>query len=367
MLIHAKLIGNVYVASDSDPTKISLRGCLLLGSIDGKSNEDAYMFSVINLDKQMVLPKHVCFKGYNDMYGRIRDINGNQYVEFSSDDIGDPAVRHTIHVNEDDTIRIKSDYLDKFWRRDPNWIKADSDGSNDNPADTDETLFRAVKLGLGHSDTFALQSLGNNMYCKLLTTEGKVRCLNAAIPTITKEATLKLEEAVLSRRIYDVEYHVKDANVYDKKILTMATAKAENRTSSGHTAKLTLKYSETKERTWDSSVSLKLGVKTTVEAGVPEISSVSIALETEFTESYTWGTSEALTEEHSVDYAIKVPASTTLKLRVLATQATCNVPFSYHQEDVLTTGQKIVSKFDDGIYRGINSYDFIYEVTEEKH
>ncbi|OEL38756.1 hypothetical protein BAE44_0000226 [Dichanthelium oligosanthes] len=356
-LIHAKLTANVYMLSDSDKTKQTLRGCLLLGDKDS-SNKDAYMFSVINLDKQMVLPKYICFKADNDMYGRIID-DDNRYIQFSSDDIGDPRVRHTIHTNEDGTIRIKSALNDRFWRRDPNWIKADSDDTTSN---NPNTLFRAVKFG----DMFALQNLGNNRYCTRLTLDKKKSCLNADVSTITKESQFRLEEAVLSRRIYDVEYHLMDAKIYDKKVLTMATAQAVNRASTDNTVKVTLNYSVTKERSWESSVSLKLGVTATVSAGVPEIFGVSMELQAEITGSYTWGKSDTRTQEHSVEYEINVPKKTKHNLRVLATQAMCDVPFSYFQEDVLTTGEKVVQKFDDGIYRGVNSYDFTYEVTEEK-
>lgn len=353
-------MGHVYMASDYDATRTTLSGCLLLEDKQ-RSNKDPYMFSVIDLDKQMVLPRHICFKADNDMYGRIFD--DNNYVQFSSDDIGDPRVRHTIHTNEDGTIRIKSDHTDRFWRRDPNWIKADS---NDTTTNDPNTLFRAVKLGGGDGYSFALQNVGNNNYCKRLSYDHRDSCLNAALPTITKEAQLRLEEAVLSRKIYGVEYHVMDAKIHGSKVLTMATAQAVNRASTGNTATLTLKFSVTRVRTWESSVSLKLGVTTTIKAGVPNIASAEVELQTELTGSYTWGKSDTRTEEHSVVYELEVPAKTKLNLHVLATQGMCDVPFSYLQEDVLTDGEKVVRKFDDGIYRGVNSYDFTYQVKEEK-
>lgn len=357
-LIQAKLMGHVYMVSDdSDPTT-TLLGCLLLQDVQS-SDKDPYMFSVIDLDKQMVLPKHICFKGDNDMYGRIFD--DHQYVQFSSNDIGDPQVRHTIHTNEDGTIRIKSDGTDRFWRRDQNWIKADS---NDNTSNDPNTLFRAVKLD--DADLFALQNVGNNNYCKRLSYNNKDNCLNASLPTITKEALLRLEEAVLSRKIYGVEYHVKDAKIHGSKVLTMATAQAVNRASTENTATLTLNFSVTRQRKWESSISLKLGVTTTIKAGVPSVARAEVELQTELTGSYTWGKSDTRTEEHSVEYALAVPAMTKLNLNVLATQGMCDVPFSYLQEDVLTDGEKVIRKFDDGIYRGVNSYNFTYQVKEEK-
>lgn len=307
----------------------------------------------------MELPKHVCFKGDNGLYLSARIIQGYNYLQFSSNDMGDPTIRHTIHTNTNGTIRIKSDHFGKFWRRSPNWIWADSDDTiSSNP----DTVFRVVKFG----DIFALQNLGNNYYCTRLTTERKVSCLNASVPSINQWAHLRIEETVLSRRIYNIVYNVMDAKVYNQKVQTMATETAINRTATTNVAKLTLKYGVTKRRTWDSSVSLKLGVATTIQAGVPEVSSASVRIEHEFTEAYNWGESRSHTEEHSVEYEIPVPAYTKVTLSMMGKQGSCSVPFSYYQEDILTDGQKVVNKFDDGIYHGINSYDFTSEVTEEK-
>ncbi|CAL4896494.1 unnamed protein product [Urochloa decumbens] len=307
----------------------------------------------------MELPKHVCFKGDNGLYLSARVIQGYNYLQFSSNDIGDPTVRHTVHTNRDGTIRIKSDHFGKFWRRSPNWIWADSD---DTAGDNPDTVFRAVRFG----DMFALQNLGNNYYCTRLTTERKVSCLNASVPSINMWAHLRLEEAVLSRRIYSIEYRVMDAKVHTQKVQTMATETAVNRTGTASAAKLTLKYSVAKRRTWDSSVSLKLGVKTTIQAGVPEVASSSVEIRHEFSASYTWGESVSEMEEQSVQYDLPVPAYTKVTLRMMGRQGSCDVPFSYYQEDILTDGQKVVNKFDDGIYHGVNSYDFTSEVTEEK-
>jgi len=38
----------------------------------------------------------------------------------------------------------------------------------------------------------------------------------------------------------------------------------------------------------------------------------------------------------------------------------------HHNDDVLSSEEKVVYKFDDGIYRGVNSYGFKVDVTEVK-
>ncbi|TVU26918.1 hypothetical protein EJB05_29491, partial [Eragrostis curvula] len=256
-----------------------------------------------NMDKR--LPKYVLFKGDNGNYmaaGTPPDTD-QVYLQFyvSPEDKLMARCRHTIeYTNDSDgSIRIKSDYYDgMYWKLSPNWIWVNSSDSSDSDSYRN-TLFRPVKIGEG---TYALQNLGNGNYCHRLTADYKQSCLNASSPSIGREAYLT-------------------------------------------------------ERKWDSSVSMKFGVKTTLQAGIPEVASAGIEIETEFSSSYDWGQSIQETVEESTDYEVTVPPSTKVKVSVVAKQATCDIPFSYTQEDVLTTGETVKTTFNDGIYRGVNSYD----------
>ncbi|KAM2058092.1 hypothetical protein ACFX16_030709 [Malus domestica] len=79
-------------------------------------------------------------------------------------------------------------------------------------------------------------------FCKSLTTEGKDNCLNAAVPTITQETRLELEEVVVSRSIYNVNFRVLDARVYNQRVVTMATGAAINLTNEQNTVDMKLSY-----------------------------------------------------------------------------------------------------------------------------
>ncbi|KAL6641727.1 hypothetical protein ACP70R_019908 [Stipagrostis hirtigluma subsp. patula] len=327
-LQHVRLKRTVYMLPNAHPNTKTLRaGCMLLGDKD-KSGKDADILSVIILDGEEV-PERICIKGDN---------------------------------GKDCCIVIKSDYFGKYWRLSRNWICADTHDYFD-ASNNDDCCFLVYKVG----DKFALQNLSSKNYCKRLSAEGKWDCLNAAVPTITWEAQLRLEEPVLSRRIYGIEYGLEDARVFGEKVLSMDSQTSVNRTGTPYTAKLNLRYSVTTQKTWNSSVSIKLAAKTNITAGVPQISSSTlIEIQSEIAESYTWGETESRTEEKSVNYEVRIPAYTKVTLTLLATQGICDVPFSYCQEDVLTDGQKVVTYFDDGIYRGVNSYDFKSDVKEEK-
>ena len=55
-----------------------------------------------------------------------------------------------------------------------------------------------------------------------------------------------------------------------------------------------------------------------------------------------------------------------MTVTAVVTRGSFEVPFSYMQADLLTTGDEEIQKLNDGIYGGINCYNLRYETTEEK-
>ncbi|KAG8090124.1 hypothetical protein GUJ93_ZPchr0011g28880 [Zizania palustris] len=314
-------------------------------------------YTVLDLSAEKILPKNIAIKGDNDLYLKAY-LDNHNFLKFATNDIGESTVHNTIITNKDGTVRIKNDFFGKFWRRSPNWIWADSTDTTNNNLDT---LFKVVKTG----DYFALQNLGNNNFCKRLWQDGIVSCLNAGTTTITTEAKLKLEEAVVSRKIYGVDFDLSNYRIYGNEVLNMSTASAVNRTTEKNTAKLTLSYKEASMSTWDSTVSWKLSVTTTVKAGVPKVAEESVEIKNEFSGEYKWGSSLEKTTEQQIEYELIVPPMSKVTVSLIASKASCDVPFSYKQEDVLYDGRVVTYDMDDGIYTGINCYDFKYETKEE--
>ncbi|KAF5942395.1 hypothetical protein HYC85_020037 [Camellia sinensis] len=248
-------------------------------------------------NKYWILPKHIAFKGDNGYYLSATSLETFPYLEFASDDIGDPTVGDVVLTNGDGSIRIKSDHFGKFWRRgsdsrysdEPhswkttgaNWIWADSD---DTTSDNLDTVFWPIKVA---NNVAALRNLGNNVFCKGLTADDKTDCLNAAVHTIAKFARLEVEELVISRNIYNVEFRLNHARIYDQSIITMTTGEATNRTETDDTVDVKPAYTETKSSTWNTSVSLNLGAKTTIKTDIPFIVDGKVEVWAEFTGAYT--------------------------------------------------------------------------------
>ncbi|KAA8544859.1 hypothetical protein F0562_019746 [Nyssa sinensis] len=331
--------------------------CLFAGS-EKPNNEQRDVYTIIDLESLFILPKHVAFVGDNERYLSAYLSDNQPYLQFSSDDNTDPKVGNEVFTTRDGSVRIKSNHFGKFWRLSPSWIWADSDDTTNNNPDT---LFWPVKAD---NQMVALRNLGNNNFCKRLTSS-KISCLNAALSTITFEAELEIEELVLSRTINNVNYNLMDARIYNQSVLTMANGDAINQTEGTRVVEVKLQYTEKRSKTWNSSISLKLRVTTSIETGIPLIAQGKI-ISGEFTGEYQWGKTEEWETVVETVYKVTVPPMTVVKVSLLATKGSCDVPFSYSQRDTLMNGQEITSTMDDGVFTGVNYFNFKYETKQEK-
>ncbi|KAG5547076.1 hypothetical protein RHGRI_012940 [Rhododendron griersonianum] len=323
------------------------------------SSDRLDVFSIIDWESLLILPKHIALKGDNGLYLSARRIERHQYLQFASSDNGHPTVGNEVFVTKDGSVRIKNNHFRKFWRRSPNWIMADSDDTTSHDLDT---LFSPIKVG---DNVIALRNLGNDNFCKSLTNEGKTNCLNAAVTTISREARLVVEKLVISRKIDNVKFRLLDAKIYNQNIITMVTKTATNNTQVSNTAKMKLLRKETRSTTWNGSVSKKLGVKTNIQTGIPLIAQGRFEVSAEFTGNYQWGETVSTENTVEIEHTTTVPPMSKVTVSLLATQGSCDVLFSYTQSDTFMNGERVIYNLDDGVYTGINSFNFIYETKQE--
>ncbi|KAF0893782.1 hypothetical protein E2562_029676 [Oryza meyeriana var. granulata] len=356
--LHSQL--GKYACVSSTPFT-SIRSYLHIASHEEADRQDGALidaFTVIDVSRQKQLPSYLAFKGDNGYFLGARIVEGYNYLQFSEQDIGDSRVLHTTFTNDDGVVRIKSNYFGLFWRRSPNWIWADSDDTTHNKPDT---LFR-VTTGDGF---IALRNLGNNNFCKRLTTEGKTSCLNAAVDSITTEARMQCYEPVLSRHIYNVDFRLSEARMYTEDIHDLHSQTVKNQASTTSKTTLTFTYTNTVASTWSTTVSLKMGVKTTLEAKVPFFGDGKIELSTEFSGSITWGKTETEQKQITKQISVDVPPMKKVTVKAIGSNGVCDIPFSYKQRDVLTNGQEVIHEFTDGMYFGVKTSDVTFEVKEE--
>ncbi|XP_050233122.1 uncharacterized protein LOC126681619 [Mercurialis annua] len=323
-------------------------GCLFVAmSADDEEARGCDLFSFTDWESLVVLPKHVAVKGDNGKYLFYRGTGDDEHMEFGATNIGDNRVGEQVFTNPDGSIRLKHDSNGKFWRATPNWIYPDTtDESASDPA----TCFWPVRI---KGNAIALRSMGNDRYLRRTDYGGTVNCLAAAswATTIDRESYLVLEELVNKREIYDVEYRLEDARVYNESIMTLARSCVSNMTKQTETLEVAMTYKEAKRYEWSTSTSSSFSFSTKVSMGVPEIFDAGVEV-TETKESeYEWGTTIDATTTLAKKVPVSVKPMTKTTVTLVATLGFCDVPFSYTQKDTLTNGEIEYTEKHDGFSR----------------
>lgn len=331
-----------------------LDSCLYAG-VDDEPEKHCGVMIFYDLGLLATLPKYVAFKGDNDNYLAAFWTESHEYLQFNTTDIGDGRVRHEVVPVGDGTVRLKCLYWNKFWRRSPNWIWADTvqyDSSNT------DLLFQPVKVD---DHTVGLRCLGNNWFCKRLTTEGKTSCLNAGTPSLERHALLRVDEPTFSRKVYSIVYDMDTAYIYDLQPLVLYKATVTNNSDQHTTLQVSFAYTERKSTSWKSAVSFSTGVKTTFQTGIPFVVEGKVEVSSQLTLSGEWGGTTETQTTVTGTYPAPVNAGQTVEVMVKGTSAKCDVKFSYIQEDLLTTGDTVRVQREDGVFNGVNYTDVQFE------
>ncbi|KAE8796658.1 hypothetical protein D1007_28277 [Hordeum vulgare] len=336
------------------------------GDLDHDDVDDA--FTVLNLvNSARMLPKFVMFKGNNDLFLVSRHINNRNVLEFAVTDIGDGSARFELFPRNDGSFCIATHNpgqgtWSSYWNlASGNWIEPNI--LQNNAASNRSAWFQIHQV----NDSFAIRSVSSGRFCKRFTGSGFTSCLNAADTTITAEARVVVEEPILHREIHSISYRLDEARVYDTTVLTMATTAAVNDTSAENTKRLRLVYEEEEMSTWDATLELKLGYNSTIRAGFPKLGlGAQISISAEFYGEYNWGQTMEKKVRHEVEYEAAVPPRTKVTVMAIATRSTVDVPFTYWQRDVTIDGKVEETLMRDGLYTGINSYNFNFDTVEEK-
>nr|XP_043637933.1 uncharacterized protein LOC122608928 [Erigeron canadensis] len=345
---------SVHVTLSSSSSDDAKKGMLL-----ASSNNSGSVFSVIDRGSLVVLPLRVAFK-WNDRYLRCLDQDGLNYERFEYVDITDPLVFKVLYPTADGNYRIRDSHWARYFKYQVTWIWADGqeyEFSND-------TKFSFVHI---ENNVFAVRSLGNNGFCGPLSVDGKTDCLNAFYATLSSETRLTVVERVLKREIYDIQYRLPDARIYGEQPIEVDTQTTSN-SFPDSAITTTLKFTETKITTtsWSNSQTINFGVSVSMSVDViPFISELEIEMHTDYTSTHEWGESKTTKTTRETSHTLTVPPLKRYKVTLMATMGKCDVPFNYTQRDLLLTGDWEVTKKYDGLFTGINNYNFYYNTVEK--
>lgn len=329
-------------------------GCLNLSRYTQPSDHRD-LCTIIDWQTIVMLPNLIRIKGDN---GKHLKAYRDGFMDYNFDVANSPDFEYEVFPSRNGGIILKSIQYGKYWKLDDNssWVFANGSPTTDHDI---KTVFIPIKLD---DNTIALRSLENNSFCARLTADSKANCLATLFTYVDEYAPMVIEEPVLSRTIDNVIYHLTDARIYDEHVLALVNEETRNKKQQhADTAKLNLKRTETYTRKWTASVSLGIGIKTSISVGVPTVVGAKIETSFEFKSSYQWGERNEDKLEVGSEYTVDVPPMSGVKVSLMATRASCDIPFSYTQHDILTNGAAKVYHKSDGLFKGSNAYNYRYE------
>ncbi|KAF5202182.1 hypothetical protein FRX31_008229 [Thalictrum thalictroides] len=321
-----------------------------------------HLYTLLNWENLVVLPKRVAFKGDNGNYLSAVTIDDHPYQQFANT-TRDAGAEYEVTNLGDGSVSIKSLSMGKFWRRSPDdWIWADTTDELTNK----DTIFWPVKVG---DDVVALRNLGNNNYCKRFSDSDGMDCLNAGTNTIETYAELVVEELVVSRNIYNIKFNLSNARIYNESLVNLVTGGASNESYGTESKTYTLKmvYKDIKTNSWNHNISIKVGVATKFEvAAIPLIVEGKIDLSTEVAWAKQWGETHTTETDFETSYGVTVLPRTKTTVTLVATHGLYDIPFSYTQSDVLSNGNTVIEDMYDGVFKGANYYSFHFDEKVEE-
>eukprot|EP01018_Ginkgo_biloba_P034723 Gb_22566 [translate_table: standard] len=299
------------------------------------------------------LPKFVAFKCDNGKYVSY----ANTTLDVGEEDIQSPQARHEVVPTTDGNIMLKCAYMpgetkEYFWYLTTNgWLVSFPYKASDH----DKFIFKPVAVD---SKTIGLKAVANTKFCKpsLETSTEYFRAISGALVT---SARLIVAEPVLKRRLYSVNYDLDNAQIYDWQTIALGTRKATNSSPYYDDVAVSLAYTQTKSRSWNASLTVGVGVEVTVEAGIPLVEESSVTVSAQVSTTVEMGKTVQESTTLTDTFTVKdLPPGGTVVVRLTATQAKCNVPFTYTREDTFSNGDVVTTQLSDGVFKGVN-YSFV--------
>lgn len=316
------------------------------------NNVDLVLSIAVNWDSIFILPKYTAFKSNNAKYLKPLD----KYLQFSAPYVDDIAVTFEIISVEDAYVSVKHVDSNKYWiRGSDNWIRYEAiDIEEDDP----NALVWPVKVD---SKIVGLRNKGNNNFCKRFRKGKSVNYLSAVTLNLNDETSrLEVKDVGIAKNIEDVEYHVNDARVYSKEIVTICEGIAINNTEVESEVTVAFKRRKKVERIWSSTVSKINGVATKFVAKVPIIGELGFSFEV--SDGNKWDEIEMESSFEEVKETILVAPMSKVKYAAMISQASYDIPFSYDLRETLQDSREVTNHYKDGFFTGFMTFGYRFEI-----
>lgn len=157
----------------------------------------------------------------------------------------------------------------------------------------------------------------------------------------------------------DMVYDLQNAIVKQKgEPKHFASSTAINKTDINQSSTLRLSYTKATSTGWKTSTTLKMGLKSTVTAGVPGIGSGSTEISGELSAGFEWNKTTTNTEVIAIDLPVVVQPEKGVTGMVIWKESTITLPFRVKGMGTFASGKKAPISFN-GMYEGLASHDVV--------
>nr|XP_043615086.1 uncharacterized protein LOC122587074 [Erigeron canadensis] len=315
-------------------------------------------FHLVDWETLALLPSQISLVSLDrrDHWAYAKVVSRVNYLRFDAGrDIGNLRVALEVRPTlEASTYRIFNPYFGRFLRNN-DWIVVDADNNNTTPA----TVFSILSLGDG---VFTVRSMSNNRFC---SPNGGTPYLRADQQTMTNQTRFRILERVLERTISNIVYRLQDARIHQVQNLEVTTAFATNNTNTQDEMTVTFTIEDSHTTTFRSTHSVTLSVTTTLNVTIiPVILTGTIETRAEYNFTQEWEETRTRTTTRSLEYKVMVPPFSRRRVTLVCREAACDVPYNYTQHDLLPDGRRVSINKDDGVFHGVNTFDFDVESSD---
>jgi hypothetical protein len=127
----------------------------------------------------------------------------------------------------------------------------------------------------------------------------------------------------------------------------------ETNTEQGSTFRFEIDYTET--RNWSTTLGIKVGIQTTITAGVPLIADGKIQITSEVSSSITWGTAVTIAKKYSQEIPVKISPRSKVICKAFVSTSKLTIPYSAKAVYHFSRGQDIQGNLT-GTYEGATAY-----------
>lgn len=120
---------------------------------------------------------------------------------------------------------------------------------------------------------------------------------------------------------------------------------------------LTVSYTDTTSSSWTASTSLKLGTKTTVEAGVPSVVKGQVEVSAEVTTSLAWNHADTHSETKTVTLPVTVEPHKSVQAKCTWKTSNFDIPYRALGKVKFDGYPDMLPVHVEGVYKGVVTHD----------